>query len=534
MSKFIFVTGGVISGLGKGVTASSIGRLLKARGFSIFVQKLDPYLNLDAGTMSPYEHGEVFVTKDGGETDLDLGHYERFIGTKFTKDSNFTSGQIYNEIINRERKGFYEGKTIQIIPHVTDYIEEIILKSEKKSKADFIITEIGGTVGDIESQPFIYTLANLLNKYKEKCFLIHTSYIPFLNSSNEFKSKPTQHSIKELRQYGINPNMIILRSSFPIVNEIIKKTSSSALLEKESIIGLSDSKNIYEIPLLLEEKNVIQKIEKYFRIKSKKAKLDDWKKFVKLINSQNKKELNLGMIGKYTKFKDAYYSIIEALKVSATYKNSKINLKWIDSSKITEENIKTKLKNMNGVLILPGFGKRGFYGKIIAAKYLRNSSIPTFGICYGMQAMTISWAKKCGYKDAISTENDKVGTPIIDIIRNKNYYDDLGGTLRLGENETKITKKTIAHKIYKKDFILERHRHRYEVNSKYISKLEKDGFVFSGYNVKNNLAEILEYNKHPFYIGVQFHPEFNSNPLKEHPLFKEFIKAMFNNTKSTI
>ena len=533
MSKFIFVIGGVISGIGKGVAASSIGRLLKSRGYSIFVQKLDPYLNLDAGTMSPYEHGEVFVTKDGGETDLDLGHYERFIGTKFTKDSNFTSGQIYNEIITRERKGFYEGKTIQIIPHVTDYIEEIILKSEEKSKADFIITEIGGTIGDIESQPFIYTVAKLMNKYKEKCFLIHVSYIPFLSSSNEFKSKPTQHSIKELRQFGINPNMIILRSSFPITDEIIKKTSSSSLLKEESIVGLSDSKSIYEIPLLLEEKNVVQKITKYFKMKDQKAKLDDWKQFVKLTNSQNKKPLNLAMIGKYTKFKDAYYSIIEAIKISATYKNSITNLKWIESSEISNENIKTKLKNMDGVIILPGFGKRGFYGKVIAAKYLRESNVPTFGICYGMQAMTISWAKKCGYKDAISTENDTIGTPIIDIIKNKKNYENLGGTLRLGEHETKIIEKTIAHKIYKKDLILERHRHRYEVNPEYKAKLEKDGFIFSGNNVKNNLAEILEYNKHPFYIGVQFHPEFNSNPLKEHPLFSEFIKTMINNKKST-
>ncbi len=524
MSKFIFVTGGVVSGLGKGVVASSIGRLLKSRGYSIFVQKLDPYLNLDAGTMSPYEHGEVFVTKDGGETDLDLGHYERFIGTKFTKDSNFTSGQIYNKIINREREGFYGGKTIQIIPHVTDYIEEIILKSEEKSKADFIITEVGGTIGDIESQPFIYTLANLLNKHKEKCFLIHTSYIPFLNASKEFKSKPTQHSVKELRKYGINPNMIVLRSNFPITDKIIAKTSFSALLKKEAIVGLSDSKSIYEIPLLLEEKNVVQKITNYFNLKDKKAELDNWKRFVKLINAKDKKELNIAMIGKYTTFKDAYYSIIEALKVSAIYKNCKINLKWVQSSKITKENIKNTVKDVDGVLILPGFGKRGFEGKVIAAEYLRNLDIPTFGICYGMQAMTIAWAKKCGYKDAISTENDKVGTPIVDIIRDKKYNDNLGGTLRLGEHETIIDKNTLVYQMYKKSKILERHRHRYEINPKFKDELEKDGFVFCGKNIKNNLAEIVEYNKHPFYIGVQFHPEFNSNPLKEHPLFKEFIK----------
>ncbi len=529
MAKFIFVTGGVISGLGKGVVAASLGRLLKSRGYSVFVQKLDPYLNLDPGTMSPYEHGEIYVTQDGGETDLDLGHYERFIGTKFTKDSNYTSGKIYDKILERERNGFYKGKTVQIIPHVTNYIEEIISNAGKKSKADFVITEVGGTVGDIESQPFIFALSSFSNKNKNKCFFIHISYVPYLDASQEFKSKPTQNSIKELRQLGINPNMMILRSNIEIFDDIIQKTAFYSMIKKDLIVNLPNANSIYEVPLILEEKNVIQKIEKYFNFKIKKPKLNEWKDFVKLLNKKKKEECKIAMIGKYTEFEDAYFSIIEALKTSAIYQNSKINLKWIKSSKINKKNIELKLKNINGALILPGFGKRGFEGKVIASKYLRKNKIPTFGICYGMQAMVVAWAQENGYPNAITTENKKNGTPIIDIIKNKNNDELLGGTLRLGENETKIIKGTIAHKLYDKLSVFERHRHRYEVNKKYKNDLEKKGFIFSGYNPENKLSEIIEYNKHPFYIGVQFHPEFNSNPLKEHPLFKNFIKIVIKN-----
>lgn len=525
MAKYIFVTGGVVSGLGKGVSAASLGRLLKSRGYSIFVQKLDPYLNVDPGNMSPYEHGEVYVTKDGGETDLDLGHYERFIGTNFTKDSNFTSGQIYTTILNNERKGKYNGKTVQIIPHVTEYIESLIIKAGKKSKADFVITEVGGTVGDIESQPFVYALATFANKHKKDSFFIHATYVPFLEASKEFKSKPTQHSIKELRQFGINPNMILLRANKSPTEDIIKKTAFAAQIEEAAVIGVPNSDSIYKVPLFLEEKQMAQQVLKYFGMRNKKPDLASWRKFVELIDKKRSGEITIGMVGKYIEFEDAYMSIIEAIKISAVYANIKVNLKWIKADSITEKNISKKISNVDGVIILPGFGKRGFDGKVITSSFLRETTIPTLGICYGLQAMTVAQAKLSGYKDATSFENEEVGTPIINMIRSTKKRIN-GGQLRLGENETIITKGTLAHKIYKTTSIFERHRHRFEVNPKYKEELENNGFVFSGHNPKNGLAEIVEYQKHPFYIGVQYHPEFNSNPLTDHNLFKAFINEM--------
>ena len=524
-SKFIFVTGGVISGLGKGVSAASLGRLLKSRGFSIFVQKLDPYLNVDPGLMSPYEHGEVYVTKDGGEVDLDLGHYERFIGSSFTKNSNFTSGQIYKNLLEKERSGGFNGKTVQIIPHVTQYIENIILSSGKTSQADFVITEVGGTVGDIESEPYMHALSFFANKHKERSFFIHATYVPFLEASKEFKSKPTQHSIKELRRCGINPNMILLRSNKEIPKQIIDKTVNTSFVEKELVINLPDLDNVYKAPLFLENKKMAEQVLKYFKIDSPKPKLDDWKQFVKLIEIKKDKTFEIAMVGKYVEFEDAYLSIIEALKISCIYKGVKLKLKWIKARNINKENIDLLLKDVDGVLVLPGFGERGFEGKVIATTYLRDKKIPTLGICYGLQAMVVSQAKIIGYSDAVSRENNSKGTPIIDIIESKKDS-KLGGTLRLGENETKIVKNTLAYKIYKSDSIFERHRHRYEVNPKYKNELETQGFKFSGYNVDNNLAEIVEYEKHPFYIGVQYHPEFNSNPLTNHPLFSAFIEQV--------
>ena len=535
MSKFIFVIGGVLSGIGKGVSAASLGRLLKSRGYSIFVQKLDPYLNVDPGTMSPYEHGEVFITKDGGETDLDLGHYERFIGTQFTKNSNFTSGKIYSQIFENERKGKYEGKTVQIIPHVTDHIEKLILDAAKESKADFIITEVGGTVGDIESQPFIFALAKFATQRQKDSFFIHTTFVPYLEASKEFKSKPTQHSLRDLRQYGINPNMVILRANKSPTEEIIDKTASASLLAKEAVIGLPNVDNIYKVPLVLEEKKAAHQVLKYFEMKNKTPKLDDWNAFVSKIDLNPSKEITIGMVGKYVKFQDAYLSIIEALKISAIYEEVKINFKWIQCDSLTEKNIDSKLGNLDGVLLLPGFGKRGFDGKVIAAQYLRNTKIPTLGICYGLQAMTVAQAISVGYSDAISKENEEQGNPIIDLLncnkKGNNKDGDIGGTLYLGEKETIVKQDTLAHSIYKNESIFERHRHRYEVNLEYKDALEKNGFVFSGISKENGIIDIVEYNKHPFYIGVQFHPEFNSNPLTDHPLFKTFIQKVNNKSK---
>ena len=531
MAKYIFVTGGVVSGLGKGVSAASLGRLLKSRGYSIFVQKFDPYLNVDPGTMSPYEHGEVYVTKDGGETDLDLGHYERFIGTSFTKNSNFTSGQIYSKILENERNGRYEGKTVQIIPHITKHIENLIISAGKKSEADFVITEIGGTVGDIESQPFIYALATFANKHKNDSYFIHATYVPYLEASKEFKSKPTQHSVKEIRQYGINPNMVLLRANKTPTQEIIEKTAFAAQIEEKSVIGVPNSDNIYKVPLFLEEKKMAHQVLKYFGMKNKTPKLDDWEKFVSLIDKKKSKEITIGMIGKYIKFEDAYMSIIEALKISSIYSNVSLKMKWIDATSISSSNVKSKLSNIDGALVLPGFGKRGFNGKVEATTFLRNTKIPTLGICYGLQAMTVSQAIESGYKDATSREISTGGTPIIDIMKNKSSIGKLGGTLRLGENETIITKGTLAYKIYGETSIFERHRHRYEVNPKYKNELENNGFVFSGHSGKDGLAEIVEYKKHPFYIGVQYHPEFNSNPLTDHKLFSAFVNKIKSSKK---
>ena len=526
MTKYIFVTGGVVSGLGKGVSAASLGRLLKARGYSIFVQKLDPYLNVDPGTMSPYEHGEVYVTHDGGETDLDLGHYERFIGTKFTKLSNYTSGRIYHDMLEAERQGKFGGKTLQIIPHITKHIEELILKAGRTSKADFVITEVGGTVGDIESQPFIYALANFHQLHKNSTFFMHATYVPYLEASKEFKSKPTQHSIKELRQYGINPNMILLRANKTPTDDIIDKTAKVSLLDHNSIIGVPNSDNIYKVPLFFEEKKMAQTVLKHFGMPNRKAKLDDWKKLVNLIDTKPSKTLEVAMIGKYIELEDAYMSIIEALKISSYYNNVKINMRWIQSEDLTTKNIAKKLKGIDGAIILPGFGKRGFDGKVVAAKYLRDKNLPTFGICYGMQAMTVVQAQYKGIKDATSSEVSDEGTFVIDIIRGKNKTDKLGGTLRLGETETRMVKGTVVQKLYGTKSSFERHRHRFEVNPAYVEQIQDKDFLFSGFDAKNDLAEVCEMPKKKFYVGLQAHPEFNANPLKEHPVFRGFVKSM--------
>ena len=524
MTKYIFVTGGVLSSLGKGVTAASLGRLLKSRGYSIFVLKLDPYLNIDPGTMSPYEHGEVFVTKDGAETDLDLGHYERFIDSEFTNESNYTSGRIYSEIFKRERQGKYEGRTIQVIPHITDYIEDIILNAGKKSNPDFVIIEVGGTVGDIELQPFIHAFASFARKKANRSFFIHIAYAPFLESSKEFKSKPIQHSLRELRQYGLEPNTIIIRSDLAIDSNISKKIAISTIFNDEAIINLPNFSNIYEIPLYLEEKGLAKLVENYFGLNKKRPNLSQWKKFTNMFSLQEqKKEIVIAMIGKYIELEDAYMSIIEALKISAIYANAKLKLKWIKSSNIDSKNVIHKLSNIDGAMILPGFGIRGFEGKIIASSYLHNKKIPTFGICYGMQAMTIAQARQAGIKDAISVEHSQNGEPIIDLIKDKN--NKLIDKMNLGHNEIEILKNSIVYKIYKSSKINERHRHRYAINKKYIKDLEKNGFKISGFSTKYNIPEIIEDSNHPFYIGVQFHPEFQSNPLNEHKLFASFIKS---------
>ncbi|MCP4336656.1 MAG: CTP synthase [Mycoplasma sp.] len=530
-TKYIFVTGGVLSGLGKGVSAASIGRLLKAKGYKVFVQKLDPYLNFDPGTMSPFEHGEVYVTADGAETDLDLGHYERFIGENFSKLSNFTSAQIFMKILEKERRGEYGGKTVQIIPHFTDEVEELIKKAGKESKAEFVITEIGGTVGDIESLAFLKSISFLGRKQPKDCFFIHTTYIPFLSASKEFKTKPSQFSMSRLHELAIQPNMILVRSTNPITNLVKEKISFTSYVDKDSVISVPDSSNIYKIPLNFEKQNVAEIIEDFFGLENKKPELDDWRLFVSKVDTLKKHNLEIGMIGKYIEFEDAYMSIIEALKISSHYLNAKINLKWIQSDNLTKENIEKNLEGLDGVMILPGFGKRGFQGKVIAAEYTREKDIPTFGICFGMQAMTVVQAIKKGIKDATSSEISETGTFVFDLIKGKNTKDSIGGTLRLGESKTSLKPGSQAAKIYGSNEVFERHRHRYEVNSKYIDQIEDDKFSFSGYDKETNLVEICELKDKKFYLGVQYHPEFTARPLKPNPLFSAFIEAIIKNIK---
>ncbi len=529
MAKYIFVTGGVLSGLGKGVSAASVGRLLKARGYKVFVQKFDPYLNVDPGTMSPYEHGEVYVTADGAETDLDLGHYERFIDEKFSKHSNYTTAQIFKRLMDKERRGDFKGKTVQIVPHMTDEIEHLIRLGGRTSKADFVITEIGGTVGDIESQSFFRTLASMLLKEPENCFFIHTTYIPFLTASKEFKTKPAQFSMSELWSLSIKPNMVFMRSTNPVTNEVHKKISRTSFIPEDHVISVPDAGNIYTIPLALEEQKVAHKILKHLGMSVKKPKLEDWKEYVALINKEKKNEVTIAMIGKYIELEDAYMSIIEALKISANYTGTKLKFKWIQADNITAKNIASKIKGTNGAMILPGFGERGFKGKVISAKYLRDIDHPTFGICYGMQAMTVDQAQRSGIKNATTSEVSKTGTFVIDIIRGKKKTDEIGGTLRLGESKTLIKQGSIAEKIYGANFAIERHRHRYEVNPEFVSKIEDNEFQFSGFDEKTNLAEVCEVKGKKFFFGVQYHPEFTARPLKDNPIFTEFLKASIKN-----
>ncbi len=528
-TKFIFVTGGVLSGLGKGVAAASLGNLLKNSGFKVFVQKLDPYYNTDPGTMSPFQHGEVFVTKDGAETDLDLGHYERFIGEKFTQDSNYTQGKILFELLQEERDGKFNGSTVQVVPHVTNKIIEKILKAGSSSKADFVITEIGGTVGDIESQPFIYALSQFMTKYKDNSLLIHTTYIPFLEASNEFKTKPTQQSVSLLQSHGLRPDFLLLRSNQEIDKKLITKVAVTSFMDESCVIPVPNVKNIYSVPEYFEKHKLSEKVIKSFGMRKRTPNLLEWKKFTKLIDAPKKSKIKIAMVGKYVDFHEAYKSIIEAVKVSALFAKTEVSFKWVDSGKLTVKNVEAELKGTNGTIILPGFGKRGFDGKVVAAEFTRKKDIPTFGICYGFQAMVIAQAKIKGIKDATSSEMGTKGTYVIDIIKGKTG--SVGGTLRLGESKTIHTKGSLVSKIYDSSFSIERHRHRYEANAKYIKTIEDKDFKFTGYDEKTNLAEVVEMSKKKFYLGVQSHPEFNSTPMNEHPLFKAFIKSVIKNKK---
>ena len=540
MARYIFVTGGVVSSLGKGLTSASLASLLQLRGYKVRIRKLDPYLNVDPGTMNPFEHGEVFVTDDGAETDLDLGHYERFTDRPATKEDNITTGQIYKDIIEKERRGEYLGSTVQIIPHVTNHIKKFI--SNKVSKEDFVICEIGGTVGDIESLPFLEAIRQFSNEEgKNKSLFIHLTLVPYIQASGELKTKPTQHSVKELRSIGIQPDIIICRSEKNIPKEEKKKISLFCNVEAEHVIQSIDVKSIYEVPIKYDEEKLDRKILNIFGLKEKsKANLKIWKDIITKVNLK-KKKISIAIVGKYVDLKDAYKSLDEALIHGSLSNDVDLSTQWVDSTKINKKNVSKILKNYSAILIPGGFGKRGTEGKIEAITFARKYKVPFFGICFGMQMAIIESARNIlGIKKATSSEFGNGGTHVVGLmhewVKGKNIQKgsekNLGGTMRLGSYKAKLKKNSLISKIYKSNTINERHRHRYEVNKNLKLKLEKKGLIFSGFSPDGSLPETIELENHPWFIGVQFHPEFKSRPFAPHPLFSSFIKAAKINSES--
>ena len=528
MTKYVFVTGGVVSGLGKGITASSIALLLKARGYKVFMQKFDPYINVDPGTMNPIQHGEVFVTYDGCETDLDLGHYERFIDEELNYTSNITSGKIYSSVIEKERRGDYLGGTVQMVPHITDFIKEKVYEAGKTSGADIVITEIGGTVGDIESLTFIEALRQIqYEKGTENTFFVHTTLIPYIFGSGELKTKPTQNTVKDLRNMGIQPNAICCRTPEHLSDGIKNKLSMFCSIPTSNVIEAIDVKNIYQIPLNFYQQKIDEIILKQFKMNVNKIDIKYWEDLVNVVNSLDK-TVTIGLVGKYVELHDAYLSVAESLKHAGYKYKTKVEIKWIDSEKLENiKDLKEVFKDVSGIIVPGGFGKRGVEGKIKAIKYARENNVPFLGICLGMQLAVIEFARNvCNIKDATSTEFDPdTKSPIIDLMEEQKRITDMGGTLRLGNYECNLVKDTLAYKDYGVDTILERHRHRYEFNNEYKEILEKNGMVFSGVNVMRNLMEIIELPTHKHFIACQFHPEFKSRPNRCHPLFDSFIKA---------
>ena len=526
MTKYIFVTGGVVSGLGKGITAASLGRLLKARGLKIAAQKLDPYINVDPGTMSPYQHGEVFVTEDGAETDLDLGHYERFIDENLNRFSNLTTGKVYWNVLNKERKGEYLGSTVQVVPHITSEIKDFIYRVGRETDADVVITEIGGTIGDIESQAFIEAIRQIsLEVGKENSLFIHVTLVPFLSGSDEHKSKPTQHSVKELQGMGVRPDIIILRCDQPLEENIFNKIALFCNVKKDCVIENRTLPILYEAPLMLERQNFSSVVCRELGLKTKEPDLKEWTKMVNSVKNL-KNEVTIGLVGKYVALHDAYLSVAEALHHAGYAYSTKVNIKWIDSETITDDNVNEILKDVDGLLVPGGFGIRGIKGKLIAIKYARENNVPFLGICLGMQVACIEFARNvCGITNASSGEFDE-NTPnkVIDFLPDQNSHVNMGGTLRLGAYPCLIKDGTVLSKWYKEKIIYERHRHRYEFNNDYRDTFTKNGMVISGTSPDEYIVETIELPNLKYFVGVQFHPEFKSRPNKPHPLFLGLIK----------
>ncbi len=527
MTKYIFVTGGVVSSLGKGITAASLGRLLKNRGLNVTIQKFDPYINVDPGTMSPYQHGEVFVTVDGAETDLDLGHYERFIDINVSANSNITTGKVYSRVINKERRGEYLGGTVQVIPHITNEIKENVFKAARENNCDVLITEIGGTVGDIESLPFLEAIRQMKNDVgRENVMYIHVTLVPYIAAAGEVKTKPTQHSVKELRSLGIQPTMVICRTEYPLAKELKDKIALFCDIEPTAVIECLDADTLYEVPLMLQDEGLDEYVVNYLGLQTKPAEMGDWIDMVKRIQSLEK-QVRIALVGKYVSLKDAYLSVAEALYHAGFENNADVEIDWIQAEDVTAENVAELLGDVDGILVPGGFGDRGIEGKIQAIRYAREQQIPFFGICLGMQLAIVEYGRNVlNLQDANSTEiNPKTPYPVIDLLPEQKGIDGFGGTMRLGRYPFKLEEGTLAYQAYQVNEMEERHRHRYEFNNEYRAKYEASGLKFSGLSPEGELVEIVEVQGHPWFLATQFHPEFSSRPNRAQPLFRDFIRA---------
>jgi CTP synthase len=526
-TKYVFVTGGVTSSLGKGIISASLAKLLQARGYSTTIQKLDPYINIDPGTLNPYEHGECFVTDDGAETDLDLGHYERFLNVPTSQANNVTTGRIYQAVIEKERRGDYLGKTVQVIPHITDEIKDRIQLLSKDGKFDIIITEIGGTVGDIESLPYVEAVRQMLWEHEEDCIVIHLTLVPYLSAAGELKTKPTQHSVKQMMELGVQPDILCCRTEHELDLTLRKKIAKFCNVSINAVIEARDANSIYDVPLLMQaeelDKVVLQKLGLITRIK---PDLSDWKAFLQLLKNP-KKEVTIGLIGKYVELKDSYKSISESFIHGGVANEAKVNVEWIHSETLTKENIQESLGHLNGILVAPGFGTRGISGKIEAVNFARENNIPFLGICLGMQVAVIEFARNVlKMTDANSTEiSEKTKFPVISMMEEQKQVSYFGGTMRLGTYKCQLKSNSKASRAYNSENINERHRHRFEFNNSYLEQFEKAGMLASGRNPETGLVEVIEIPNHPWFVGVQFHPEYKSTVAKPHPLFVAFVQA---------
>lgn len=530
-TKYVFVTGGVTSSLGKGIISASLAKLLQARGYSATIQKLDPYINVDPGTLNPYEHGECFVTDDGAETDLDLGHYERFLNVPTSQANNVTTGRIYQSVIDKERRGDYLGKTVQIIPHITDEIKERIQLLGKKGEFDIVITEIGGTVGDIESLPYVEAVRQLMWELENDCIVIHLTLVPYLAAAGELKTKPTQHSVKQLLELGVQPDILVCRTEHELDLNLRRKIAKFCNVSMNAVIESRDASTIYDVPLLMQEEELDKVVLEKLKLPTKSSpNLESWKNFLTHLKNP-KNQVTIGLVGKYVELKDSYKSISEAFIHAGVSNECKVNVKWIHSEKLTEDNITDELSELDGILVAPGFGSRGISGKIQAVRYARENNVPFFGICLGMQCAVIEFARNViGWSDAHSTEiAEDCNYPVINMMAEQKSISNMGGTMRLGAYKCHLKPKTLAHQAYNTDIISERHRHRYEFNNDYLEQFEQAGMIATGKNPETGLVEVVEIPNHPWFVGAQYHPEYKSTVACPHPLFVAFVKAAIDN-----